>query len=158
MPVDGIRKAQPADLEPLARLRHAFWQTQQSAGLRDQRDLSEAGIRAETEKLLNRPRTLFLVTEEDGDVFAYILATIVVAPHLNPPVVKTLEELYIRPDTRRRGLAVELGERALAEVADIKGAREQMRVIVGNEHGRVFGERMGFEPIVTIMERPPRGA
>lgn len=159
MPDDGIRKALPGDLQPLAMLRHAFWRGQEQMGLLDRRDLGLDALVAETEKLLGRPRSLMLVAcnLDTGQPFGYVYATVQVAPHLDPAYVKVIEEIYVEPGEGRQGLGRQLAERGFSDVVNIPGAREQIRVIAGNSGARAFWQRLDFAEEVIIMERRKDG-
>ena len=147
-----FRAAIAADAQELSELRLLFWQTQYAAGMRDGRTLALPQLLSETAKMIVRPRSVLMVAEENYSLVGYCFVTQIVAPNLAPAYVRSVEEVFIRPDHIQAGL----GRALVAAALDAMGApevRTQIRVVWKNEVGRSFWEKLGFEPTVLIMER-----
>lgn len=152
-----IRPATAEDVPLLVRLRQAFWASQLDSGLKDRRDLTDAAMTAETQRLVTRPRTCVLLGTVDAEPAGYVVATLQAAPHLTPPVVKVVEEIFVTADVAGSGLGARLATQAFATLLPDTPAREQIRVLAGNARGRAFWRRLGFEDAVLIMEREQAG-
>lgn len=148
-----IRRATADDASAVAQLRASFWTTQADLGLKDKRNASHADWRADTDKLISRARTVVLVAESGDGLLGYIYGAVQAAPHLTPPIVKVVEEVFVQPGTVGRGLGARLVAACFEELLPGQTAREQIRVLADNTGGRSFWARQGFADAVIIMER-----
>lgn len=153
----SVRPATADDVPTLVRLCQAFWASQLDSGLKDRRDLTDAAVTAETQRLVTRPRTCVLLGTVDADPAGYVVATVQAAPHLTPPVVKVIEEIFVTAAFAGSGLGARLAAQAFATLLPDTPARQQIRVLAGNTGGRAFWHRLGFEDAVLIMEREQGG-
>lgn len=149
-----MRLATAEDTQSVSDLRREFWLSQFSTGLRDGRTIDESVLATETRKLISRPRSVLVVLEnvEGNSLVGYAYATQLAAPHLCPPFVRSVEEIFVKPGSGRNGSGRALAEAALSAIG-IPAARSQIRVIWENEAGRAFWSELGFQPSVLIMER-----
>lgn len=75
----------------------------------------------------------------------------VVPPYLAGRFAGSIEAVFVQPAHRRRGIAAELVRLAEDWFAE-KGARHiELKVLVGNEAGRAFWERVGFRADLLQM-------
>lgn len=145
-----VRRALPADAQALTGLRDAFWRDQIAKGTLDNPDLVYARLSADTEKLVERARTVLLVADQGGAIGGYLYAQVKIVP--GTPPVGSIEEIFVTPESRRARFAHTLVERAVAELQAIGTERIQLRVLQDNAEGRKFWRRLGFGPSVTIYE------
>ncbi len=106
---------------------------------------------------LRDPAWYLVVAEASGTLVGFATAQ----RWVPPPVYRAsnevyLNELYVRPDWRGRGL----GRRLVAAVQDWAGTLDAVRVRVGvlaaHADGRAFWEHLGARPLTVTMtlERP----
>ena len=92
--------------------------------------------------LLTRDDVIVLLAEDSEAVgFAYL--TLRPTPYGDGPLAQ-LEELYVRPELRDRGIGTDLLTRALAEVADHDAIEMHINVDEVDVDTRRFYERHGF--------------
>ena len=109
-----VRRALPADAQALTGLRDAFWRDQIAKGTLDNPDLVYARLSADTEKLVERARTVLLVADQGGTIGGYLYAQVKIVP--GTPPVGSIEEIFVTPESRRARFAHTLVERAVAEL------------------------------------------
>lgn len=153
MSCPAIRRAEAKDLTALIKLRHAFFDSQISAGLLEIPTDLEATLAATTPGIITGPRNDVFVLA-DTTLLAYIYATTRVVPSTRKSLVGSIEEVFVIP-TARGG---DVGNDLVLHTKDVllgRGVdRTQLRVLAGNTAGRKFWQRMGFVENVLILELP----
>lgn len=134
-----IRIAGPTDAELVTRLLHDFNSEFECPGPDPDRDVPRI------ERLLNRDDVLVVVATTDPGGHDVGIASLTLRPtaYWDGPLAH-LEDLYVRPDLRSRGVGAALLDRARAEV-HARGALE-LHIIVDDADvdARRFYERNGF--------------
>lgn len=134
-----IRIAGPTDAELVTRLLHDFNTEFDCPGPDPDRDVPRI------ERLLNRDDVLVVVATTDPGGHDVGIASLTLRPtaYWDGPLAH-LEDLYVRPDLRSRGVGTALLDRARAEV-HARGALE-LHIIVDDADvdARRFYERNGF--------------
>lgn len=136
-----VRVARPQDAAVVAALLHDFNVefAAPSPGV--------ALLSARLETLLRGPVTLALLADEP----AIGVALITLRPNVwHPGPVALLDELYVRPNVRGRGLGTALIGRAMAVLRDRGAQLLEVNVDESDESARRFYERHGF----TNLNRP----
>ena len=104
-----------------------------------------------------------LVVAESGEALAGFIAAQRWAP---PPVYAEarevfIDEVYVRPEVRGRGVGSRLVADVRAWAAALEAHRLRLRMLVANESGRQFWQRQGAEPFaetLTIERKHPVAA
>jgi ribosomal protein S18 acetylase RimI-like enzyme len=129
----NIRRATAADLDVLRDLWEEF-----------EREVPEPPHRARpldelwVDAIEMLDRHLALLAERDGRALGYAFAK------LEPPRIVFLDELYVRPNERRRGTARALMAEVVAWAAE-QGIRHMtLEVLTSNQDARAMYERLGF--------------
>ncbi len=142
----AIRTATPADLEAIARLHIASWNTAYR-GLVPQDYLDGQKLAERVHLFAQRmasDESLFIVDERDGVVRGFCTCGPTRDPDLDPQSVWTIRNLHAAPEMKGRGVGAGLFDAAVA-AARKAGAREMtLWVIVGNVPARAFYERKGM--------------
>lgn len=106
-------------------------------------------------QVLDEPDALALVCVDDGEVIGYTIARII----LHPPVVKCreycfLDEIVVRPSSRRRGAATLLCEAVEAWARGRGLGRVELNVAEPNQTGLAFWRSLGFTEFQHVMSKP----
>ena len=137
MPVE-IRAAAPSDIPALLALVRRYWEFEGIEGF--------AALRVELtlQRLLAEPRLgAAWVAEERGDLAGYLIAVKVLSiEHLG--VMAEIDELFVLPEARARGIGAQLLAAAEAALARAGCVRLQLQLGVGNDAARGFYERRGY--------------
>lgn len=73
---------------------------------------------------------------------------------LRPRSIGVIEEVYVEPEERRRGVAVALASRAI-DWLEAAGAREiEVNVWSANQASRALASKLGFRPARLVLRRP----
>lgn len=97
---------------------------------------SEKSIASE----LENPLSLWLVAEENGQVFGYVGSQTVLDE-------SDMMNIAVDPRFRRQGIARALIETLIAELAKMGSRCLRLEVRVSNENARALYERMGFQQL-----------
>lgn len=97
---------------------------------------SEKSIASE----LENPLSLWLVAEENGQVFGYVGSQTVLDE-------SDMMNVAVDPRFRRQGIARALIETLIAELAKMGSRCLRLEVRVSNENARALYERMGFQQL-----------
>jgi ribosomal protein S18 acetylase RimI-like enzyme len=68
-----------------------------------------------------------------------------------------IESIYVDEDYRKHGIGMELMERALQWMDNIKVKKKTVTVAAGNENAFGFYEKFGFYPRKTFLEQVKKG-
>lgn len=95
------------------------------------------------------------VAREDGDLLGYVAAEV----QTPPPIFEQrrtchINELYVRPQARRRGVATRLLEAVETWAVDTGCARLDLTVDTDNEPARQLYAAAGYEPTRKTMHKP----
>lgn len=146
-----------ADVPALARLRAAFWSDQIAKGSIDNPDTEPARLLEDTSKLIGRARTFLLLAAHDGKAVGYVLGQTKIVPGAADSAISSIEEIFIEPAFRNMNVAQDLVDRMIAQFRTAGAQRIQLRVLENNAEGRLFWQRIGFSPSVTIYEYAKSG-
>ncbi|MGI9174326.1 MAG: GNAT family N-acetyltransferase [Rhodothermales bacterium] len=93
-----------------------------------------------------------VVAEAKGELVGFITAQ-----RWTPPPVYAeahevfIDEAYVRPEVRGKGIGTRLVEEVKAWAAKLDVDRLRLRMLVANEAGRRFWQRQGAEPFVATF-------
>ncbi|NUP98448.1 MAG: GNAT family N-acetyltransferase [Armatimonadetes bacterium] len=106
---------------------------------------------------LSRRDHLLLVAREEGPPIGMVTASLQPSPvfRLRPRAV--IENLIVRPEYRRQGVAQALVETATAWCVERRVVYTELMVAVDNAPARSFWEQRGFEPIMLRMQQRSGG-
>lgn len=149
-----VRSARKEDLDSLAALlltlqdhleasNPNLWQMKQKA---------RQGFRAQIANRLQASDSLTLVAEhiEDG-VVGLINGRLVRNSRYTPSRAGIIDQAFVQPDHRRRGVGAALVAAICSYFADHQVNDLSLRYVVGNEEAAAFWTALGFEPrIVTV--------
>lgn len=137
-----IRIADHADALSVARMLHDFNTEFDCPGP----DPDEGARRFE--RLLGSREVVVVVARDvpAGHDIGFALITLRPTPYRDGPLAQ-LEELYVRPDHRSRGVGSAILGRAIAEVHDRDGGEMHINVDSDDTGARLFYERHGFTDI-----------
>lgn len=92
-------------------------------------------------------RRLF-VAEHDGKLIGFINAVRWAPPPVNKLASEVyVEEIYVRPDTRRKGVGSQLVEKAREWATKLNARRLRLGVLAQNTYGRAFWESEQGKPV-----------
>lgn len=145
-----LRVAQETDASALSALRTAFWADQIAKGSLDNPDTDPEKLLAGTANLVKRARTVTVIAADGEKTVGYVHGQIKIVPGAS--AVASIEEIFVLPQYRRTAIARQLVDSALDSFRASGCQRFQLRVLERNEAGKVFWQRIGFTPAVTIYE------
>lgn len=93
--------------------------------------------------LLTRPDAVVHLAEHDGAAVGFAYLTLRPTPYFDGPLAQ-LEELYVRPGLRDRGIGTQLLTAAVAHVRSVDGGEIHINVDEVDVDTRRFYERHGF--------------
>jgi ribosomal protein S18 acetylase RimI-like enzyme len=125
------------------------------------------------EAKLRHPRERVLVAEWDAEVVGYIdvrmpfsprhgrlrrMLRRLVSAHHTPTIVQPrragwIEDCYVQPQARRRGIGRALVQAALAWFRARHVTRVDLAVLVANREGLAFWEKQGFAPLRMLLSQ-----
>ena len=152
----GVRKAGPRDLDRLVGLWSALMAHHQ---VLDPQWRAAPGAEDEWRRLLERllsdADAAVLVWDEEGDLMGFCTAQIEQAP----PVVEEraraeITDLFVREDSRRRGIGRRLVEVVTEWLRGQGVPRVEVRVAVRNAEGQAFWRALGYDDLVDVLQRP----
>lgn len=148
----AIRAAAGEDAHRLAASRKDFYQTQISAGWLDAPSNLNEWVEQSTTRIIAGPRNFVFLAENDEGLAGYVFAAKKLVPNSGTPIVASIEEIYVAPQHRCRGLARRLFETALISCRSRQADRVQLRILAENAAGRKFWSGLGFRENVVICE------
>lgn len=134
----NIRGALPADIPPLLALVRRYWEFEQIAGF--------AALRVELtlRQLLANPHLgAAWVAEEHGQLRGYLIAVLLLSLE-HGGLMAEVDELFVLPQARGRGLGAQLLATAEAALAARGCVRVQLELGVANAAARAFYARNGY--------------
>jgi ribosomal protein S18 acetylase RimI-like enzyme len=148
-----IRRAQPADVSCLLELRRELQDHMEGANPDLWRMTAEArgGLRSRIAGRLKDARACVLVAEHrDDGVVGLVSGRIVTNKRYTPSRAGIVDQAYVRPKHRRRGL----GSRLVSELCRFFSAEGvtdiTLRFVAGNEQAAGFWTALGFAPRIVI--------
>lgn len=149
-----IRKAGSADLERLLELLLALQDHVEEANPALWRMTSRARdyLRHQISVRLQAPRSCVLVAEHRGDgVVGLIFGRVVTNSRYSPSRAGVVDQVYVRPDHRRRALGAQLVSELCTFFAAEPVTDVSLRLVSGNQEAAAFWAALGFSPrIITV--------
>lgn len=145
-----IRPARAADLPELAGLVGRYWAFEAIPGFDPPR------IRALLERLLAEPeRGRAWLARSDAEPVGYLLGVYVLSFE-HQGLTAEIDELFVLPEQRSRGIGAALLKDALAAFGSAGCTRVQLQLARGNEAARRFYHRHGFaeRQHYELLDRP----
>jgi len=87
-----------------------------------------------------------LVAREDDAVFGFVMYTIEDGRYVQDQQTGVIVNLYVRPDSRNRGVGSELLAAAEAELVDAGADTVTLEVLAANDAARRFYRRHDYQP------------
>lgn len=150
-----IRRHQPSDMAQLMQLfdqaiqyHHELRPDAFKAPGRQARDFLK--------DLLKKSNVLCLVYEDQGQVLGYLISStrpVWEHPLIPEQIMVQLEELYVLPSARRRGVATELMQALHEHALDISADVIELMVWYPNPEANAFYRSLGYVPRADILER-----
>jgi len=148
-----IRPAHVADLDRLEELLLALQDHIEGANAELWRMVPEGreGLRAQIANRLGVAASRALVAEHQEDGVVGVVFGRVVANHrYEPHMAGLVDQAYVRPDHRRRGVATRLVAEVCRFFAEQGAADISLRYVIGNDEAAGLWQALGFVPrIVT---------
>ncbi|MBN1661873.1 MAG: GNAT family N-acetyltransferase [Anaerolineae bacterium] len=118
---------------------------------------ARANLKGITAGRLTAPNGCALVAEHEADgVVGVIFGRVVTNSRYDPPRAGSIDQAYVRPDHRRRGVATRLVA-AVCDYFAAEGVQDlSLRYVAGNEEAAGFWAARGFAPRI-ITAGAPRG-
>lgn len=115
---------------------------------------SEGELNELLRALARDPDALVLVYDEEGDLPGFCIARL----DFSPPIMEEtsrgqITDLGVREDARRRGIATELVNEALAWVQAAGVHRVEVHVAKQNEVGQAFWRARGFGDLMDVLHK-----
>lgn len=149
-----MTRVRPAEERDIRVLYLAWQELRQHNAKQDSRirptPVSEVDFAIAVRELRDRPRSLTLVAEEEGNFAGFLTASIETnQPDRLPERHATIGYLYVLPAYRRRGLATELVRYAFDWARQQEGiSHVEMSVLEHDAAARAFWESLGFSPFI----------
>lgn len=147
-----IRPAGEADMEALCTLFSAYLDALPRLGLRYAP--RHEGVAELIASRVKSRRTLLAAAEEEGVLLGFICAGIrrVGGEYLceGRGAVGYVDDIYVRPESRGRGIASALADRAEAWMAESGAAAVELHVLLQNPAGTAFWRSRGMEPMSAL--------
>lgn len=136
----NVRAAASRDLPQLLALVRRYWEFEQIEGF------EALPIEMLLQRLLGDPRLgTAWVAEADGALIGYLVAVMVLSLE-HRGVMAEIDECFVLPEARARGVGARLLETAEAALAARGCVRVQLQLGVGNAAARAFYEHRGYQP------------
>jgi GNAT superfamily N-acetyltransferase len=153
MAYPDVRRAQPADQHAVGALWEQLLNEQEAVERRfEQADDARARWDNDYEMWLEDETYRIFVAETDGD-----LAGFATAHRWGPPPIYAessevyLDELYVRPDDRRQGLATQLVAAVRNWSGRLGARRLRLTVLARNKAGRAFWAQHDAQPLTMTL-------
>jgi GNAT superfamily N-acetyltransferase len=113
-------------------------------------------LRGEIDRGLDSPSCRVLLAEVSEEAVGFLFAEVESRGQSASPgaAVGWLHETYVRPDSRRRGVADALVRASLAWLHERGVGRVSVRIEATNPEALGFWRRLGFEERARVLERP----
>lgn len=149
-----IRPARPADLDRLVALQLALQDHLEASNPHLWRMLAEARdqLRGQLAARLAAPGACVLVAEHPQDgVIGVLYGRVVTNTRYTPSRAGTIDQVYVQPDHRRRGVATRLVAALCAFFERERVDDVSLRYVAGNDEAAAFWTALGFAArIVTV--------
>lgn len=135
-----VRSAATRDVPQLLALVRRYWEFEGIAGF--------AALRVELtlKQLLAEPRLgAVWVAEDEGRLVGYLIAVRILSVE-HSGVMAEIDELFVLPEARSRGVGAGLLEAAESALASAGCVRLQLQLGAANETARAFYEHRGYAP------------
>lgn len=114
----------------------------------------EQVLETDVDTLLADPGRQLLLAELDGRPAGYVTGHVTEAPARSLPRRGVVEDWYVAPEARGRGVGTALMEALLARFRALGCDLVESRTWADNEQGRAVHDRMGFRAsLVTYRKR-----
>jgi GNAT superfamily N-acetyltransferase len=134
----NVRAARPADIPQLLALVRSYWEFEEIEHFEALR------VELTLQQLLADPRLGGAwVAEDQGQLHGYLLAVLVLSLE-HGGLMAEVDELYVVPQARGRGLGAQLLAAAEAALGERGCVRLQLQLAVANEAARAFYARLGY--------------
>ena len=150
--ISAIRAATGEDTHRLVDTRKDFYQTQIAAGWLDAPSNVDEWVKQSTAGIICGPRNRVFIAENAEGMVGYVFAARKIVPNSRTPMIASIEEIYVDPQHRCRGLARRLFEAALISCRSSEVERVQLRILAENATGRTFWSSIGFREKIVICE------
>ena len=136
----NIRPAASSDIPALLLLVRRYWHFE---GIED---FTALRVELVLQRLLGDPRLgIVWVAESDGQLQGYLIAVLVLSVE-HQGVMAEIDEFFVMPEARSRGVGGRLLAAAEAGLAARGCVRLQLQLAVANAAGRAFYEHRGYAP------------
>lgn len=150
-----IRPAEPADVAALVPLFSAYLDALSGMGLRYAP--RHEGVPELLESRVKSRRALLAVAEEDGVLLGFVCAGTrrIGGEYLaeGQGVVGYVDDIYVRPGSRGRGIASALADRAEAWMAESGVGAVELHVLLDNPGAAAFWRSRGMEPMSALCHK-----
>ena len=146
----NIRAAAPRDIPQLLSLIRRYWEFEQIA------DFQALRIEMLLQRLLDEPRLgAAWVAEESGQLAGYLVAATVLSLE-HGGLMAEIDELFVLPEQRTRGIGAQLLAAAEAALAARGYVRLQLQLAEDNSIAAAFYERRGYSRRdgYCLLEKP----
>jgi ribosomal protein S18 acetylase RimI-like enzyme len=99
---------------------------------------------------VSHPQVCCFVAEQDGQVVGFVTASISSHPVMEG-LAGTIEELYVRPASRRQSIGSQLAQRAVSFLRDSGAGVARTHACVDSEVARVFWRSLGWEADLATL-------
>jgi GNAT superfamily N-acetyltransferase len=106
---------------------------------------------AVTEQLEGRSPGLLLVAKDENSIMGVALA--VYTPSAELGRVMTVNDFFVRPEERRRGVGVELAERLIERCREMRMDEIALEVLSNNRRAAALWRSVGFNPADRLLFR-----
>jgi GNAT superfamily N-acetyltransferase len=153
--VSGVRGVGPRDVDRVVALWSALMGHHEAL---DPQWRAAPGAEDERRRLLARlladPEAAVLVWDEGGDLLGFCAAQIETAPPLVAERARAeITDLFVREDSRRRGIGRRLVEATTDWIGERGVRRVEVRVAVRNAEGQAFWRALGYADLVNLLQR-----
>lgn len=134
----NVRSAAPRDIPQLLALVRRYWEFEQITGFEALR------VEMLLQRLLGEPRLgAIWVAEESGRLIGYVVAVSMLSLE-HGGVMAEIDELFVLPEARSRGVGAQLLTAAEAGLAARGCVRLQLQLAADNAAARAFYQRHGY--------------
>jgi len=148
-----VRPASASALDRLAELLLELQDhlEQANPGLWRMKPEARKGLRAQIANRLNAVGSTAVVAEHrDEGVVGVAFGRVVANHRYDPAVAGNVDQVYVRPDHRRQGIATRLAAEVCRFFAQEGVTDLSLRYVIGNDEAAAFWQALGFAPrIIT---------
>lgn len=158
-PAYTVRPARPGDLDRLVELLLALQDhlEQANAGLWRMKDEARGSLRPQVANRLAAPGGSAVVAEHETEgVVGVMFGRVVANNRYDPPLTGVVDQVFVRDDHRRRGVATQMMAALCRFFADQGVDDISLRYVAGNHEAAGLWQALGFAPrIITAGARLP---